>query len=445
MSDLRPRSYNSKKLATLARHGRLPKSTTVKAVSKFVAASLAVVLVSGACIAGVATWDVLAGVKPGVALGGPGESETPSIGPIEGAVNLAIIGSDSREGQGDGFGDPSVETSVLNDVTMLLHLSEDHKQATVVSFPRDMYVPIPSCPDPDDPEEPFSAMSSQKINTTLSYGGMACTVLTLEALTGLDINYAASVQFMGVVDMSKAVGGVPVCVANRIDDYRTDTYLEPGMHTLEGMAALQFLRTRYGVGDGSDLSRISNQQLFLSSLVRTVKSADTLANPVKVYSLAKAVVDNMQLSESLTDINTLISIAVALKDIDLNNVVFVQYPTGSVEGGVAPIPDLAEEMNLALQNDTPIGLSGQLGLGAVTKDGSSTAAPKVPGAKSGDSAGAGDESAGSGDSGESSDSNDSSDGSTDASSPTPKPTKLVLPENVTGQTAAEETCAAGNG
>lgn len=270
-----------------------------------------------------------------------------------------------------------------------------------------MYVAIPECPDPNGGT--FSAMSRQKINTTLGYGGLPCTVATVEQLTGLSIPFAAEIKFNGVIAMSDAVGGVPVCVAERIEDDHTDTYLDPGMHTLSGLAALQFLRTRHGVGDGSDLTRISNQQVFLSSLVRTIRSADTLGNPVKVYSLAKAALNNLILSDSLANADRMVSIALALKDIDLNKVVFVQYPTGSAEGGVQPNVDAADALNAALKADQPIGLSGDTG--------GSLQDPNAP---------AGTPAA--------------TDAATDA--PTDG-TGATLPDDIKGQTAADYTCSAG--
>ena len=348
---LRPRSKRSKQISPIARHGRLKRSNAFANVAKVLAAALAVVLVSGASVAALATLNVASSIKEGIALPGETEGPAPTIDSIDGGANLLLVGSDSRVGQGDGYGDPEVETSVLNDVTMLLHIAEDHSSATVVSFPRDTFVPIPACTGPDGEE--YSAMSSQKINTTLNYGGLSCTVETVQELTGLPIQYASLIQFNGVAAMSEAVGGVPVCIAEPIEDPRTDLNLAAGEHELKGLEALQFLRTRYGVGDGSDLGRISNQQVFLSSLVRTLKSAETLSDPIKLYSIAKAAVDNMELSNSLQSMDTMVSIAMALKDIPLENVVFVQYPVFNVDGGLEPDPTEAANLIATIEADLP--------------------------------------------------------------------------------------------
>ncbi|MFO7690428.1 MAG: LCP family protein [Cryobacterium sp.] len=363
MSDqLRPRSNASKGLTTLARHGRLKRSSAVATVAKLVAAGLAVVLVSGVSVAAIATLDVATSVQDSVALDNEVAGEIPQLDAIDGGVNVLVVGSDSRVGQDAIFG-PDDSTGNLNDVTMLLHISEDHQNASVISFPRDMFVPIPACRNPEGGS--FSAMSRQKINTTLGYGGLACTVATVEELTGLDIPYAAEVQFSGVMAMSTAVGGVPVCVAQPIEDEYSQTFLAAGEHTLEGFEALQFLRTRHGVGDGSDLTRINNQQLFMSSLVRTIKSSETLSDWTKVYSLAKAVTGNMKLSTSLNNVDTVVSIALALKDIDLDKVVFAQVPTGLTAGGVLPLQPAFDDMFEAMAEDRAIVLSGTTGGGTV--------------------------------------------------------------------------------
>jgi len=399
----------------MARHGRLKRSSTVRTLLKVIVAAAAVLLVSGTSVAAIATWDVANSGKKSVALVDKnGKTITPQVGAMDGAFNVLLAGSDSGDGN-PAYGDRGEN---LNDVTMLLHVSKDHKNATVVSFPRDMYVPIPSCPDPKGGS--FDSMSSQKINTTLTYGGLPCTVLTVEKLTGMTIPYAAVIQFDGVIEMSNAVGGVPVCVAGPIDDPYTGLNLTAGNHTLQGADALAFLRTRHGVGDGSDLGRISNQQVFLSSLMRTIKSADTLGNPGKVYGIAKAAISNMTFSEGFKSVPTLASMAFAMKDINLNKVVFVQYPTFYEGDGVEPQQDAADQLFTALSNDTPITLTGTTGVG-------SEADPNAP--------------AGSAPVTPSTDSAAPTDGSTPTGGATSGSGSVALPDSVHGQTANQYTCS----
>ncbi|WP_158868416.1 LCP family protein [Leifsonia sp. AG29] len=410
------------------RHGRLKRHHPFKTVLAVVAALVAVIGVSGIGLGAYAAVDVATSFKKSVKLvDSKGQEVTPGVGAMDGAFNVLLAGSDS------GDGNPAYGTrgEALNDVTMLLHVSADHKNATVISFPRDMFVAIPSCPDPKGGS--FDAMSRQKINNSLSYGGLACTVLTVEKLTGLDIPYAGVIEFDGVIEMSNAVGGVPVCVAGNINDPYTGLNVKAGQQTLQGAEALAFLRTRHGVGDGSDLGRISNQQVFLSSLVRTIKSADTLANPVKVYALAKAATSNITLSESLNNPTTIASMAMALKNIDVSKVVFVQYPNHYVDGGVAPTVDAADTLITALKNDRPVSLTGDTGIGSEADPnapGGAGAATPAPAAPSGSAAPA-TPGTGSG----------SADGSGSGSGATAADGTVQLPSDVHGQTAAQYTCS----
>lgn len=353
--ELRHSSRRAAKSPAVARHGRLKRHTAWKTLAKVVGSVVAVSLVSGSAVAAYAAWDLASTAQPTITLGNEAVLDgVPDVGAIEGGVNILIVGSDSRAGQGMAFGDPDEETAVLNDVTMLMHISEDHSNASVVSFPRDMLVDVPACADPEDPAgDPLYEQYDVKINSVLAHGGMPCVRKTVEELTGVTIPFAGIVQFMGVAGLSEAVGGVDVCVAEKIEDEYTGTFLDPGIHTLKGVDALQFLRTRHGVGDGSDLARISNQQVFLSSLARTLQSSGTLSDPGKLYSIAKAALANMQLSDSLMDPTRMISIAKALKDTDLNKIAFIQYPTGYVDGEVYPTSS-AEIVNSALQNDLPV-------------------------------------------------------------------------------------------
>jgi LCP family protein required for cell wall assembly len=293
----------------------------------------------------------------------------PSVEDLNGPVNILLVGSDTRQGQGKGFGN---EESELADVIMLLHISEDRKNAVALSFPRDLLVPIPSCPDPEGGS--FSAMSRQQINSSIAYGGPVCTLLTIQNLTGVKIPYLAMIDFRGVIEMSNAIGGVEVCVANPIDDPKSKLKLDAGVHTLQGREALAFLRTRYGVGDGSDLARISNQQVFLTSLLRKVKNEGVLNNPIYMYSLANAAARNMKLSDSMTDLGTMVALAGALRNVDLDKMTFLQVPSrgglsGSEAGRVEPIYDQAQLIFDRIANDQPVVIKkANTGFGATVKE-----------------------------------------------------------------------------
>jgi LCP family protein required for cell wall assembly len=354
---------------TVARHGRLRKAGPLGTVLAFIAAALAVVLVSGAAIAGIVTAQTFAQIKT-VVIPGETDGAPPSIGAYPNGFNMLIVGSDKCESDDgcDGRGSAN-----LNDVTMLLHVSADGTNATAVSFPRDLVVPIPSCPKADGSGN-NAAMAGRPINETLFYGGLPCTVLTVEALTGLDIQFAGLITFNGVIKMTNAVGGVEVCVTAKLDDPNVGLHLKKGKTTLQGREALAFLRSRHGVGNGSDLTRISSQQVYLSSLVRTLKSSDTLGDPTKVYALAQAASKSMTLSKGLSQPDTMVSIALRLKDVPLERITFVQFPGttgvgGIYEGKVAPIQGKADKLFALLKADKPFKLAtvadGEPGGGSV--------------------------------------------------------------------------------
>ncbi|GAA3740491.1 LCP family protein [Leifsonia bigeumensis] len=413
MSELRPRGGRRAPEPTIARHGRLRPPGPVATILKFLAAGLAVVLVSGAAVVGYAVWDIASSVKPGVALIGETEGPAPDIGAIEGGVNMLLVGSDSGEG------DPAYgrRGEHLNDVTILLHISADHTNATVVSFPRDLFVRIPSCPKVDGSGN-WGSQSSAKINVALSYGGLACVVETVKEVTGLDIPFAAKIEFNGVIEMSNAIGGVTVCVASAIHDGQIGLDLAAGPQTLKGWNALMFLRSRYGVNGGTDLARISNQQVFMSALVRQVKARETLTDPIKVYGLAKAAVDNMEVSNSLRNPLTLASIALALKDIPAENIQLIQYPSrfgnSNGQGGVLPIQDAADKLFAAIAADLPVQITGSTGPGA-SLDPNATTPPADPSATGAPS---------------------------DPATP-PLANVVPLPSTITGQSSAQQTCSEG--
>ena len=373
-SELRVRGGSS--APGLARHGRLRKASPWGTIAKFVAAALAVILVSGASVGAIA-FNSIYSKRTVVALVGETEGPPPQIGAIEGGFNILIVGSDTRGGQYGIGGDVADDSSVLNDVNILLHVSQDQTNAVAISFPRDMVVGIPECPW-DDGSGDTKGYSTEPINVALYYGGLPCVVLTVEELTGLPIQFAGMITFDGVVDMSDAIGGVDVCItAPMYDPYTGIDLPTAGTWKLSGFNALAFLRSRHGVGDGSDLTRISSQQVYLSSLVRTLKSSDTLGDVKKLYNLANAAVSSMTLSSSLADVSTMVSIALALKNIPLERVTFVQYPgntggDGIYAGKVRPDTATGDEMMALIAADQPFVL-------AETTDGrGSTIDPNAP-------------------------------------------------------------------
>ena len=294
----------------------------------------------------------------------------PSIGEIDGGFNVLVVGSDTRAGQGDGF--EFVDTE-LNDVNLLVHVSKNHDHAVVVSFPRDLLLDIPACPQADGTESRQRSM--EPLNTTMGIGGLPCVALTIEQLTGLDIGYAGLMTFAGVAELSTAVGGVEICVdAPLVDPWSGIDLPEAGYHTLEGYQALAFLRTRKGVGDGSDLSRISSQQVYMSALVRTLQADGVLNDVTKLYGLAQVAANTMVLSTSLGSLDVMVAMARALRGIPNDNIVFIQYPVLDADpelypGRVVPNEVLAKTVAERLQADEAFTVSaGSEGYGSTAAD-----------------------------------------------------------------------------
>ncbi len=379
--------------------------------------ALIVIIVSTLTVTGVSAYQLSQELSRNVLNVPTLDGKKRIIPPLDGPFNLLLVGSDSRQGTGNNaFGNI---TSNLADVIILLHISGDRKSAVGLSFPRDLLVPWPACPSTSGGPG-YLPQSLGQINATISNGGAGCTLLTVEKLTGLDIPFLALVDFNGVIEMSNAVGGVEVCVAEDIDDPYTNTYLKAGLHTLQGLQALQFLRTRHGVGDGSDLSRISNQQVYLTSLVRKLKSKDILNNPVALYSLANTAARNMKISDTLNDPGSLMGVATALKAIPMDKITFLQLPSVSGlpapnQGRVMPDYEKAQLLFDLIKQDQPmvLGKVNNAGSGAVvvtpTPTPTSTKKPKP--------------------------------GKTPTATPTPTPTVTPLPDWAQGTNAATTTCS----
>ncbi|WJY01702.1 LCP family protein [Curtobacterium sp. 458] len=450
--------------AAVVRHGRLAPRSPIGFAARVVAMSAAVALVGAGSVAAIASYQVVSQAKPPVSLAMPGTTAkaAPELTAQSGEVNMLLVATDTRDGQGAGFDDPVSRRASSgvgnNDTTLLVHISADHTNMAVVSFPRDLVIPIPACTNDNGSVTP--ATDAAMLNTALSRGGeqhgLGCVAKTISDLTGLQIPYAGMITFDGVVAMADAVGGVEVCLATPIVD--TDVSpaldLQAGNQELSGAEAAAFLRSRHGVGDRSDLGRISNQQTFMSALARQTVSAGTLTNPGRVLRLAETAAKHMTLSDTLADPTTLARMALAVQNVGLSQMVFVQYPVAddpSDTNRVIVSEDAASQLNAVLKANEPVVLGeDSLGRSAV-KDPNASASPSA-GTGSSSGSGSGSPSSGSGSpSGGASSGAGSSSGAASApagaaSAPAgtpsaPRTSAAPLPDNVSGQSAATVTCA----
>lgn len=199
-------------------------------------------------------------------------------------TNWLLTGSDSRVGLSAdqeaelSTGDQSDAGGERSDTMMLVHIAKSGP-TTIVSLPRDSYVPIPG-------------VGRDKLNAAFSVGGPKLLVQTVETATGLHIDHFAKIGFGGFAGMVDALGGIDMCLPEAIDDPLAGINLPAGCQHLSGPQALGFVRTR--ATPRADLDRMNNQRLFLSALLKKATSAGTLANPFTLWPLAKGLAASLQ-------------------------------------------------------------------------------------------------------------------------------------------------------
>ncbi|WP_236652422.1 LCP family protein [Streptacidiphilus neutrinimicus] len=240
-------------------------------------------------------------------------------------INILLIGSDERDSQADcNLGGDCGSPGARADVEMVLHVSADRSNATVMSVPRDLEATIPQCDSVKG--SPSQPAHTDMINAALNWGP-GCSVAAVQQLTGIHIDHFMKVDFGGVVAMSDAVGGVNVCVDKNVYDPYSHLKLAAGPHTLKGVSALEFVRTRHGFGDGGDLGRTFAQHLFISDMVKKMKSAGTLTDIPAMYSLAQAATKALTVDTGLSSVFKLAGLGQELSGISMDNITFLTMQT----------------------------------------------------------------------------------------------------------------------
>ena len=242
-------------------------------------------------------------------------------------INVLVIGTDSRADAADcKLGGACGDTAGHADVELLVHVSADRSNISAVSIPRDLMTELPGCNDTDNGTSIGERYG--QINGALVYGP-GCSVAAIHQLTGITIDHFAMVDFSGVIAMSDATGGVQVCVKNNVYDAYSHLKLSKGKHTLKGEAALQFVRTRHGFGDGSDLGRTYGQHAFLSGAIQSIKAKGTLLNPTKLLGVANAATKALTVDDGLDSIPKLISLAKEFNKVDTDRITFTTMQTAA--------------------------------------------------------------------------------------------------------------------
>ncbi|MFC5668084.1 LCP family protein [Kitasatospora misakiensis] len=295
------------------------------------------------------------------------EAERPK--PAGDALNILVIGTDSRQGLGREYGDEG--SAGHADTTLLFHIAKDRSNATVLSIPRDLMVPIPECQTPDGKTVPGTARTM--FNNSLGQEGRdpGCTWKTVEKVTGIRIDHFVMVNFEAVKTLSTAVGGVEVCAAKDINDPDSHLKMTKGRHVIEGDEALAFVRTRHAVGQGGDLTRIPLQQQFISSMIRSIKSSDTLTNPAKLWKLADAATKALTVDSGIGSVDKLKDLALDISKVDTKNITFATVPV---------LDDPTDENRLVLKQPDAGELFSMVGNDRSLTEAAGGAAPETPAA-----------------------------------------------------------------
>lgn len=235
---------------------------------------------------------------------------------VDGTQNILLLGSDSRDG---GAYDPKAKpntTTVQNersDAIMVLHIPVDHKKAYIISIPRDTYVSVP--------ELNGHGGVKAKINAAFAWGGIPLTVMTVEKFTGVKIDHVVKIDFNGFKGMTDALGGVDVTVDKTVTDPRSHRTFKAGVNHLDGAAALDYVRQRYGLPN-SDFDRIHRQQIFLRALMQKAASSGTLSNPVKLKNFLDAATESLTVDNSFS----LKDMALEFRKLRAGDISFVTSP-----------------------------------------------------------------------------------------------------------------------
>jgi LCP family protein required for cell wall assembly len=254
-------------------------------------------------------------------------------------TNWLIAGSDSRGGltrqQENQLALGHNLPGSRSDTIMLLHLPANGTRPTLVSIPRDSYVPIPG-------------KGYNKINAAYAIGGPKLLIATVQNATGLQINHFMSIGFGGLVNVVNDVGGVRMCLKAPMKDPKAGLNLKAGCQTLNGAQALGFVRTRaFAVGD---LQREQDQRVLLKGILAKMTSAGTLANPFAIIPAANGAASAISVDQG-TGLTQLVSVAFALRNPVTTTVPFGQFASTNVGSVVEWNPTAAKQFFTDLAHD----------------------------------------------------------------------------------------------
>jgi len=278
----------------------------------------------------------------------------------KGPLNILVMGEDSRSCTGCGIDNESGEGG--SDTTILVHISQDRQTAYGISIPRDLLVDRPACTttNADGTKTKVPAATDQMWNAAYALAGPACTVKQTELLTHVRIDDYITINFGGFKSMVNALGGIQVCLAEPVDDTVAHIHFDAGWQTLNGPQALQYVRERHGIGDGSDIGRMKRQQSFIATMINKAVSAGTLSRPDKMLKFANALSESITTNPELASASALVDLAEQLKDTDLTHIRFITtpnaaYAVGDPNWGRLYLLPQAKKLWKTVRDDEPLG------------------------------------------------------------------------------------------
>ncbi len=325
------------------------------------------------------------------------ESEDrPTIAPPEDgsrgrALNILVLGSDAREGAADidGAGKSETVVGMRSDTTMIVHISANRRRADIISIPRDTLVDIPSCTLPNG--EQTSPQSNAMFNSAFETGGhtgdigaaAACSIRTVEKLTGIYIDGFVVVDFASFQDVVNTLGGIDICLAEPIDDSPADLKLDAGCQTLDGKQALGLARARKSLGDGSDISRINRQQQVVEAIISKTLTLNLVSDLPSLYRVIEDLVSHVDMSSSLGSVSDLGGLAYSLRNISLDDITMVTMPFEPAGARVTPAPAAADVWDAVINDRQLPAIEPQISGGSPIIEGSESEIEQFRGAVGG--------------------------------------------------------------
>jgi len=251
------------------------------------------------------------------------------------AENYLLVGSDTREGLTKQqmrelrVGSTATAAGGRSDTMLIIHLSKSRDRAYIISLPRDSLVVIPEHVSSSD-KKTIIPDRKGKLNSAFSYGGAPLLIETIELATSIKIDHYVEVSFAGFAGIVDALGGIEVCTKVDIDDPKSHLVLSAGVHTLNGIEALKYVRTRDFDGRG-DIGRMQRQQQFMSAVLNKATSSGTLLNPFKVKNFINASLASVKLDSGLAP-DDLLTLAKQMKNLSSGNVRTLTVPLSNANG-----------------------------------------------------------------------------------------------------------------